>query len=302
MTDSPNPSDPNQIFVAAHGEPAATLSVATLRDQFRPALLSVLSLTLLTGVLFPLMLFLLARPLFPRQADGSLIRRDDVIIGSELIGQNFAGPEYFHPRPSAAGAGYDAASSGGTNLGPANPKLKDGAPDDPTTSGTDESFAGVQQLADEYRKRNGLPPQTTIPIDAVTRSGSGLDPHISPANAALQIARVSRVRSISGETVRSLITRHTQGRQLGFLGEPRVAVLPLNLELDRTAPLPNLLHLKALRGRSRDNALAGIHNFSRSGRRVGQTGRALPRLGLRAQAHFPRSGVVPRGNEALSPL
>ena len=196
-------------------------------------------LTFLAGVIFPMALFVLARPLFSRQADGSLIRRDDVIIGSELIGQNFAGPEYFHPRPSAAGAGYDAASSGGTNLGPANPKLKDGAPDDPTTSGTDESFAGVQQLADEYRKRNGLPPQTTIPIDAVTRSGSGLDPHISPANAALQIARVSRVRSISGETVRSLVTRHTQGRQLGFLGEPRVAVLPLNLELDRTAPLPN---------------------------------------------------------------
>ena len=103
----------------------------------------------------------------------------------------------------------------------------------------DESFAGIRQLTEEYRKRNGLPPETTVPIDAVTRSGSGLDPHISPANAALQIARISRARGISREIVRSLVARHTQGRQLGFLGEPRVAVLPLNLELDRTAPLPN---------------------------------------------------------------
>ena len=239
MNDSHQSSDPNQTLADTSVGSEITPFVVTLREQLRPALLSVFLLTFLTGVVFPMALFVLARPLFPRQADGSLISRDDVIIGSELIGQNFAGPEYFHPRPSAAGAGYDAASSGGTNLGPANPKLKDGAPDDPTTSGSDESFAGVQQLADEYRKRNGLPPQTTVPIDAVTRSGSGLDPHISPANAALQIARVSRARSISGETVRSLVTRHTQGRQLGFLGEPRVAVLPLNLELDRTAPLPN---------------------------------------------------------------
>ena len=239
MNDSHQSSDPNQTLGDTSVGSATTPSVVNLREQLRPALLSVFFLTFLAGVIFPMALFVLARPLFPRQADGSLISRDDVIIGSELIGQNFAGPEYFHPRPSAAGAGYDAASSGGTNLGPANPKLKDGAPDDPTTSGTDESFAGVQQLANEYRKRNGLPPQTTIPIDAVTRSGSGLDPHISPANAALQIARVSRARSISRETVRSLITKHTQGRQLGFLGEPRVAVLPLNQELDRTAPLPN---------------------------------------------------------------
>ena len=109
MTDSPNPSDPDQTLVAANGESATTLSVATLRDQLRPALLSVLSLTLLTGALFPLMLFVLARPMFPTQAKGSLVTRDGVIIGSELIGQNFTSPAYFHPRPSAAGAGYDAA-------------------------------------------------------------------------------------------------------------------------------------------------------------------------------------------------
>jgi K+-transporting ATPase ATPase C chain len=171
---------------------------------------------------------------FPAQAKGSLVTRAGVIVG-----QNFTSPAYFHPRPSAAGAGYDAASSGGTNLGPANPKLKDGATDDPKTAGADESFAGVRQLAEEYRKHNGLAPEVAIPIDAVTRSGSGLDPHISPANAALQIARVARTRGVSTEVVRSLVAKHTQGRQLGFLGKPRVAVLPLNLELDRTAPVPN---------------------------------------------------------------
>ena len=134
MTDSPNPSDADQTLDAENGEPQTTLSVATLRDQFRPALLSVLSLTLLTGALFPLMLFVLARPLFPTQANGSIVTRNGVIIGSKLIGQNFTSPAYFHARPSAAGAGYDAASSGGTNLGPANPKLRDGATDDPKTA------------------------------------------------------------------------------------------------------------------------------------------------------------------------
>jgi K+-transporting ATPase ATPase C chain len=185
------------------------------------------------------MLFVFARPMFPTQAKGSLVTRDGIIIGSELIGQNFTSPAYFHPRPSAAGAGYDAASSGGTNLGPANPKLKNGTTDDPKTTDADESFAGVRQLTEEYRNHNGLAPQVAVPIDAVTRSGSGLDPHISLANAALQVARVSRARGLSAEVVRSLVARHTRGRQFGMLGEPRVAVLPLNLELDRTAPPSN---------------------------------------------------------------
>ena len=234
-----NESDPSDSDPPLGGaESQRSTLVVILRDQLRPALLSVLSLTLFTGALFPLMLFVVARPMFPTQANGSLVTRDGVIIGSDLIGQNFTSPAYFHPRPSAAAAGYDAASSGGTNLGPANAKLKDGTADDPKTADVDESFAGVRQLAEEYRKRNGLAPDVAVPIDAVTRSGSGLDPHISPANAALQIARVSRERGLTAEVVRSLVSRHTQGRQLGFLGEPRVAVLPLNLELDRTAPLP----------------------------------------------------------------
>lgn len=217
--------------------PRPSQLLASLREQLQPALLSVLFLTFLTGAIFPLILLGFARPFFPRQADGSLVTRNGVIIGSELIGQNFTGVGYFHPRPSAAGAGYDAASSGGTNLGPSNPKLKDGSADDPATPAIDESFVGIRQLADEYRRSNGLPPDFTVPIDAVTRSGSGLDPHISPANAALQVTRVAHARGLSVEAVRRLLTKHTRGRQLGFLGEPRVAVLPLNLELDQTAPL-----------------------------------------------------------------
>jgi K+-transporting ATPase ATPase C chain len=239
MNDSHQSSDPNQTLADTSGGSATKPFIVTLREQLWPALASVLVLTLAAGGIFPLALFALAKPLFPSQSSGSLLTREGVVVGSELIGQNFTGPGYFHPRPSAAGAGYDAASSGGTNLGPSNPKLKDGATDNPKTAGVDESFAGIRQSTEEYRKHNGVPPDVAVPIDAVTRSGSGLDPHISPANAALQIARVSRARGLSTEVVRSLVARHTQGRQLGFLGEPRVAVLPLNLELDRTAPLLN---------------------------------------------------------------
>lgn len=197
--------------------------IATLRDQVRPAVLSVLVLTLLTGCAFPLLLFAIGGPLFPRQAGGSLIGRGGAVIGSELIGQVFTQPEYFHSRPSAAGSGYDGTSSGGTNLGPNNPKLKDGAPD----------FAGIRQLAEEYRKDNGLAPDAPIPIDAVTRSGSGLDPHITPANAALQVPRVARARGLSEDTVRRLVANCTEGPQLGFLGYSRVRVLDLNLALDQ---------------------------------------------------------------------
>jgi K+-transporting ATPase ATPase C chain len=163
------------------------VSPAKLGDQIRPAILSVLLLTLLTGCLFPLLLAAIGRPLFPRQASGSLLTRGGVVIGSELIGQEFSRPEYFQSRPSAAGSGYDGTSSGGTNLGPNNPRLKNGA----------AGFAGIRQLAEEYRRRNGLPPGAAVPIDAVTRSASGLDPDISPDNAALQIPRVARARGVS---------------------------------------------------------------------------------------------------------
>ncbi len=202
---------------------------AQLGEQVRPAILSVLALTFLTGVVFPLLLFAIGRPLFPRQAGGSLLTRGGTTIGSRLIGQEFTRPEYFEPRPSAAGNGYDAKVSGGTNLGPNNPKLKNGEP----------GFAGIRQLAEQYRRRNGLAPDAVIPIDAVTRSASGLDPDISPENAALQIPRVARARAVGQEVIQRLVAEHTQGPQLGVLGNPRVPVLELNLALDQAlGPAP----------------------------------------------------------------
>jgi K+-transporting ATPase ATPase C chain len=174
-----------------------------------------------------------AAPLFPDQADGSLLRVRGAIVGSRLIGQSFTRPEWFHPRPSAAGSGYDGTASGGTNLAPGNSRLKDGATD----------MMGIRELAARYRRVNGLAPQTPIPIDAVTRSGSGLDPDVSPANAFLQVARVARARKLEESAVRRLVAEHVVQPQLGFLGEPRVSVLELNLALDQlrqksAAPLP----------------------------------------------------------------
>jgi K+-transporting ATPase ATPase C chain len=188
-----------------------------MTQHLRPAILGVILLTLLTGCLFPLGLFAIGHLVFRDSADGSLLPRGGRVVGSRLIGQDFSRPEYFHPRPSAAGTGYDGTSSGGTNLGPFNRKL----------------IEDVQRLAEDYRKTNELPPDSIVPIDAVTRSGSGLDPHISPANAALQIPRVARARRLSEDVVRRLLADHTQGRQLGFLGNPRVSVLDLNLALDQ---------------------------------------------------------------------
>jgi K+-transporting ATPase ATPase A chain len=208
-------------------------STSRLRPHLRPLLLTFPVLTLLTGVLYPLVLAAVAFPLFPREAAGSLVEHGGATVGSSLIGQDFTGPRYFHPRPSAAGGGYDAAASGGTNLGPNSSKLRDGARDDPATPDTDESFAGVRQLADAYRRANGLAADAVVPVDAVTRSGSGLDPHISPANAGLQIARVARERRLDEDVVRRHVSAHTRGPQLGFLGDPRVDVLALNLALDR---------------------------------------------------------------------
>lgn len=200
---------------------SAPAPVVKLREHIRLAVVSVISLTLLTGCIFPLVLFALGRLLYPAQAAGSLVTRNGVVIGSRLIGQDFTRPEYFHPWPSAAGTGYDGASSGGTNLGPNNAKLVE----------------SVRQLAEDYRRSNGLPPDAAVPIDAVTRSGSGLDPHISPQNAALQVPRVARTRGLQEDVVRRLLADYTQGPQLGFMGDPRVSVLDLNLALDQAARL-----------------------------------------------------------------
>jgi len=175
-----------------------------------------LFLTLALGVAYPLGMTGLSQLLFPHQANGSLIRADGKVIGSEIIGQGFARPEYFHPRPSAAGdQGYDAANSGGSNFGPTNQKLID----------------RVQAGIDRFRKENP-DYHEPIPADLVTTSASGLDPHISPDSARAQVARVAKARGADSAVVEQLVSRYTEKPTLGILGEPRVNVLRLNLALD----------------------------------------------------------------------
>lgn len=199
----------------------------------RPAIVLTLVFVVLTGIVFPLTIFGVGQALFPYQANGSLIKdAKGNVVGSELLGQNFTKPEYFHPRPSAAGSGYDGANSSGTNLGPTSDKLINGIKDDPETKDADETYLGINDLAKAYRQENGLPADAKLPADAVTRSGSGLDPHISPENALLQADRVAKARNMGLETVRKLVEDNTEGRFIGIYGEPRVNVLRLNLALD----------------------------------------------------------------------
>ncbi len=172
----------------------------------------------LLGLVYPFLVTGLAQVLFPKEANGQLIKKNGNVVGSRLIGQPFSSAAYFHSRPSAAGpAGYDASSSGGSNLGPTNKSL------------LDRVNADIQRLQAEN-------PNLPVPIDLVTASGSGLDPHISPAAAEFQTARVARERAMSEGEVRTLVQKHTEGRQFGFLGEARVNVLELNLELDARYP------------------------------------------------------------------
>ena len=201
--------------------------------------MSVLVITILCGMIFPAVITGIAQTAFHKQANGSLIEQDGKVIGSEIIGQDFQKPYYFHPRPSAAGSGYDASNSSGTNLGPSSDKLINGI-HKKTADGKDDpgNFDGIKDLADAYRKENELPAGAPVPADAVTRSASGLDPEISPANAQIQVVHVARERKIAKEQVLKLVDDNTQGRQLGLLGEPRVNVLKLNRALDKLSPPP----------------------------------------------------------------
>jgi K+-transporting ATPase ATPase C chain len=200
-----------------------------MRRQLLPAIVMMVVFTVLLGIAYPLVVTGIAEVGFADKANGSELKVDGQVVGSKLLGQTFTEPQYFHGRPSAAGAAAAGAKGGdpkdlsqdissGSNWGPTNPDL----------------LAAVKARVADYRKENGLPPDTKVPVDAVTASGSGLDPHISIANARLQAARVARERGIPVARVRELIDDHTDGRSLGFLGEPGVNVLELNVALDRS--------------------------------------------------------------------
>lgn len=205
-------------------------------NEFKPAIMLTALFVLLTGALFPVAMWGAAQLLFPDQANGSLIKdKSGRIVGSRLIGQPFSEAKYFHPRPSAAGSGYDGASSSGTNLGPVSSKLVEGIDDDKATADVDESYPGIKDLAAAYRAENGLTAEVALPADAVTRSGSGLDPDISPANALLQLSRVAEARGLAESDVKAIVEKQIKGRFLMIFGEPRINVLELNLALDERA-------------------------------------------------------------------
>jgi potassium-transporting ATPase KdpC subunit len=200
-----------------------------LRAQLLPAIVLTALASLVLGVAYPLAVYGIGQLAFKHQAEGSLISRGNQVVGSSLLGQPFTDPagnplpQYFQPRPSAAGNGYDATASGASNLGPSDSRL----------------LAVITDRAASYRAFNHLPADAAVPIDAVTASGSGLDPDISVANAALQSARVAAARHLAPETVAALVRDHTAGRALGFLGETVVNVVGLNLALDQRQPPPH---------------------------------------------------------------
>ncbi|MBZ5549133.1 MAG: potassium-transporting ATPase subunit KdpC [Acidobacteriia bacterium] len=181
------------------------------------SVLMTIATTILLGIIYPLVVTGISQVLFPKKANGQFIEANGKIVGSRIIGQTFTSPGYFHSRPSAAGNGYDATASNGSQLGPTNQKL-------------------VDRVKGDVAAAQAENPGTPIPIDLVTASGSGLDPELSPAAAAFQIPRIAKARGISEAQTRELVAKHTENRQLGFLGEPRVNVLELNLELDKQFP------------------------------------------------------------------
>jgi potassium-transporting ATPase KdpC subunit len=241
--------------------------------ELKPGLMMMVAMTVLTGLIYPAGITVVAHVAFHDQADGSAIIVNGHVVGSRLIGQPFTKPGYFHPRPSAAGSGYDATASGGSNLGPTSAKLLNGTTTMDAKKHEVVDYDGIKSRIVRYCLDNGIPydssqplerfrdgegnldevklitafndertplmftPRTPIPADAVTASASGLDPHISPANARAQAARVARARGVSVQQVLDVTARHTEGRTLGIFGEPRVNVLELNLDLDRRLPM-----------------------------------------------------------------
>jgi K+-transporting ATPase ATPase C chain len=241
--------------------------------ELGPGLRLTLIFTILTGLLYPAVMTGLSELAFPKQANGSLVSVNGKVVGSTLIGQNFAKPEYFHPRPSAAGSGYDATASGGTNLGPTSAKLLHGTTKTDDKKNEVVDFDGINLRIVHYCIDNDIPYESSVPLDrfkdshgdlndvklikafnndraplvftakapipqdAVTASASGLDPHISPANAEAQAARVAKARGVSADQVKQLIAQSTEKADLGFLGEPRVNVLMLNIALDQRYPI-----------------------------------------------------------------
>ncbi|MBX7111109.1 MAG: potassium-transporting ATPase subunit KdpC [Dehalococcoidia bacterium] len=198
------------------------MTAKALTQELRPLLGITVTMLLLTTAVYPLAVTGVAQTLFHRQANGSIVEVNGSPVGSTLIGQMFEGDQYFHGRPSAAGDGYDASASGGSNLGPTSQKLIDRVTED----------------AAAFRQSNSLEAHATLPSDAVTASGSGLDPHVSPATARLQVERVAHARRVTEDQVRELVDEFTEGRQLVLIGEPRVNVLKLNIALDERFPLP----------------------------------------------------------------
>jgi potassium-transporting ATPase KdpC subunit len=188
-----------------------------MKKNLITAVLMTIATTILLGIIYPLVMTGIAQVVFPRQANGQLIQKAGNLVGSSIIGQGFSGPAYFHSRPSAAGNGYDAANSNGSQLGPTNEKLIDRVKADVSTAQAEN-------------------PGTAVPIDLVTASGSGVDPHITPASAEFQLSRVAKERGTTVDRIAVLLAKHTEGRQLGILGEPRVNVLELNLDLVQQFP------------------------------------------------------------------